>query len=176
MNRKLKLDELGRMTNEEFHDSTKNEIVVVLDNIRSLNNVGTFFRTGDAFRIEELILTGITAQPPHREIRKTAIGATKSVQWSYFENTLDAVNQLKERGFKIYSVEQTENSISLEKFNENGKIALIFGNEVDGVQQAVINASYGTIEIPQFGTKHSLNVSVSAGIVLWQAMQNRLVD
>ena len=168
MNRKLKLDELNRVSVKEFKDQKKLPIIVVLDNIRSLNNVGSFFRTSDAFNIEAVYLCGITAQPPHREIQKTALGATESVEWEYFETTEQALETLKEKEFLIYAIEQTENPIYLQEFTYNlEKVALIFGNEVDGVGQNVINLSKNSIEIPQFGTKHSLNVSISYGIVLW---------
>ena len=168
MNRKLKLDELNRVSVEEFKSQKKLPIIVVLDNIRSLNNVGSFFRTSDAFNIEEVYLCGITAQPPHREIQKTALGATESVEWKYFETAEQALDKLKKKEFLIYAIEQTENSIYLQEFTYNfEKIALVFGNEVDGVGQNIINLSKNSIEIPQFGTKHSLNVSISYGIVLW---------
>ena len=168
MNRKLKLDELNRVSVKEFKNQKKLPIIVVLDNIRSLNNVGSFFRTSDAFNIEAVYLCGITAQPPHREIQKTALGATESVEWKYFETTEQALDTLKQKEFLIYAIEQTENSIYLQEFIYNfDKIALVFGNEVDGVGQNVINLSKNSIEIPQFGTKHSFNVSISYGIVLW---------
>ena len=168
MNRKLKLDELNRVSVEEFKSQKKLPIIVVLDNVRSLSNVGSFFRTSDAFKIEAIYLCGITAQPPHREIQKTALGATESVEWKYFETTEQALDRLKKKEFLIYAIEQTENSINLQEFTYNlEKTALIFGNEVDGVGQNVINLSKNSIEIPQFGTKHSLNVSISYGIVLW---------
>ena len=168
MNRKLKLDELNRVSVQEFKNQKKLPIIVVLDNIRSLNNIGSFFRTSDAFNIEAIYLCGITAQPPHREIQKTALGATESVEWKYFETTEQALVKLKEKEFLIYAIEQTENSIYLQEFTYNlEKIALVFGNEVEGVGQNVINLSKNSIEIPQFGTKHSLNVSISFGVVLW---------
>lgn len=167
--RKLKNSELDRKSLEEFKASDKTPIVIVLDNVRSLNNIGSVFRTSDALLIEAVYLCGITATPPHRELHKTALGAEDSVQWEYFKNTEDAVAKLKENGFDIYSVEQTENSVFLENFetNPNKKYGLIFGNEVKGVQQKIVDASDGCIEIPQFGTKHSFNISVSCGIVLW---------
>ena len=168
MNRKLKLDELNRVSVKEFKTQKKLPIIVVLDNIRSLNNVGSFFRTSDAFKIEAIYLCGITAQPPHREIQKTALGATESVEWEYFETTEQALDRLKKKEFLIYAIEQTKNSIYLQEVTYNlEKVALIFGNEVDGVGQNVINLSKSSIEIPQFGTKHSFNVSISYGIVLW---------
>lgn len=170
MNKKLKLDELNRLSVEEFKKSDKIPIVVVLDNIRSLHNIGSIFRTADAFAIEQVILCGITAQPPHREITKTALGATESVSWKYFEKTIDVIQELKKLGYYVISVEQTENSLSLEKISlsKQQKCVLIFGNEVNGVEQEAINQSDITIELAQFGTKHSLNVSVCAGIVLWE--------
>ena len=168
MNRKLKLDELNRVSVEEFKSQKKLPIIVVLDNVRSLSNVGSFFRTSDAFKIEAIYLCGITAQPPHREIQKTALGATESVEWEYFETTEQALDRLKKKEFLIYAIEQTKNSIYLQEVTYNlEKVALIFGNEVDGVGQNVINLSKNSIEIPQFGTKHSLNVSISYGVVLW---------
>ena len=175
MNRKLKLDELNRVSVQEFKDQKKLPIIVVLDNIRSLNNVGSFFRTSDAFNIEAIYLCGISAQPPHREIQKTALGATESVEWRYFETTEQALGKLKEKEFLIYAIEQTESSIYLQEFTYNlEKIALVFGNEVDGVGQNVINLSKSSIEIPQFGTKHSLNVSISFGVVLWHLVSQSL--
>ena len=175
MNRKLKLDELNRVSVQEFKNQKKLPIIVVLDNIRSLNNIGSFFRTSDAFNIEAIYLCGISAQPPHREIQKTALGATESVEWRYFETTEQALGKLKEKEFLIYAIEQTENSIYLQEFTYNlEKIALVFGNEVDGVGQNVINLSKSSIEIPQFGTKHSLNVSISFGVVLWHLVSQSL--
>jgi len=175
MNRKLKLDELNRVSVEEFKSQKKLPIIVVLDNIRSLNNVGSFFRTSDAFNIEEVYLCGITAQPPHREIQKTALGATESVEWKYFETAEQALDKLKKKEFLIYAIEQTENSIYLQEFTYNfEKIALVFGNEVDGVGQNIINLSKNSIEIPQFGTKHSFNVSISYGVVLWHLVNQTL--
>lgn len=175
MNRKLKLDELNRVSVEDFKNQKKLPIIVVLDNIRSLNNVGSFFRTSDAFNIEAVYLCGITAQPPHREIQKTALGATESVEWKYFETTEQALGKLNEKEFLIYAIEQTEIPIYLQEFTYNmEKIALVFGNEVDGVGQNVINLSKNSIEIPQFGTKHSLNVSISYGVVLWHLANQTL--
>lgn len=170
MNRKLKLWELERPTIEEFKSSEKFPLVLILDNIRSLSNVGTFFRTADAFNVAKIYICGITAQPPHREIQKTALGATESVDWEYFENVDDLLIQLKNDGFKICSVEQTENTTMLNnlKVDLTQKYALVMGNEVDGVQQNVVDTSDLVLEVPQFGTKHSLNVSVCAGVVLWE--------
>lgn len=167
--RKLKNSELDRLSVEEYKEVEKTPITVVLDNIRSCNNIGSVFRTSDALLIEKVVLCGITATPPNTEIHKTALDAEKSVPWEYFEKTEDAINQLKEVGYSIFAVEQVENSAMLPDFTpEKGKkYALIFGNEVKGVQQSVVNLCDGAIEIPQYGTKHSFNVSVSAGIVLW---------
>lgn len=168
--RKISNDELNRLSAGEYKTAEKLPCVVVLDNIRSLNNIGSVFRTSDAFRVEAVYLCGITATPPHREIHKTALGATESVNWQYFPETEIAIAKLKSDGYKIFSVEQAENSISLEKFSigKQEKIALVFGHEVKGVAQAIVDISDACIEIPQFGTKHSLNVSVSAGIVIWE--------
>ncbi len=167
--RKLKNSELNRLTIEEFKKAEKIPVVVILDNIRSLNNVGSVFRTSDAFRTEKIILCGFTATPPHKEIHKTALGAEDSVTWEYIENTEDAVEKLKSEGYVICSIEQVESSIMLPEFSidKGKKYALIFGNEVKGVQQKVVDLSDYAIEIPQEGTKHSLNISVSAGILLW---------
>jgi len=168
--KKLKNSELQRLNIEEFKTAKKIPIIVILDNIRSLNNIGSVFRTSDAFIIEKIMLCGITAKPPHKDIQKTALGATESVNWEYFENTKDAINILKKLGFTIISVEQTEEATELQNFivEKDKKYAVIFGNEVKGVQQEVVNLSDYCIEIPQFGTKHSFNISVSAGIVLWE--------
>jgi tRNA G18 (ribose-2'-O)-methylase SpoU len=167
--RKLKNSELNRKSIDEFKNSDKIPFVVVLDNVRSLNNIGSIFRTSDALLIEAIYLCGITATPPHRELHKTALGAEDSVHWEYFENTEDAIAKLKENNYAVLSVEQAENSTSLVDFkvDREKKYAFVFGNEVKGVQQKVVSASEGCIEIPQFGTKHSFNISVSCGIVLW---------
>ncbi len=167
--RKLAIHELNRLNPEEFKHKKKNPVVVVLDNIRSANNTGSFFRTADAFALEKVVLCGITARPPHRDIQKTAIGATESVEWEYFKSVEEAVESLRNYGYQIVSVEQCDQSVSLEKFKpeENKPIAYIFGNEVSGVSEEVIEISDTCLEIPQWGTKHSLNVSVSAGIILW---------
>jgi 23S rRNA (guanosine2251-2'-O)-methyltransferase len=166
---KLSMDQLRRLKPEEFKQTEKFPLVIVLDNIRSMMNIGSVFRTADAFRVEKIILCGITACPPNKEIHKTALGATESVDWAYFENTCHAVSQLRNAGYKVYSLEQTTDSISLNDFkpDNNYRYALVFGNEVKGVQDEVLQCCDGSIEIPQFGTKHSFNVSVSAGIVLW---------
>jgi len=172
--RKLSMDELGRKSVAEFKQADKNSIIVVLDNIRSMHNVGSVFRTSDAFLIEAICLCGYTPQPPHRDIHKTALGATETVDWIHFPTTIEAVEQLKQRGYKIFAVEQTEGSISLEKFpNHNEPIAVIFGNEVEGVDDALLPLCDGCIEIPQLGMKHSLNISVAAGIVLWKLSEQR---
>lgn len=167
--RKLKNSELGRLNVEEFKDTAKIPLIVVLDNIRSLNNIGSVFRTSDAFLIEKIYLCGITAQPPHKDIHKTALGATESVAWEYAADTLELVEKLKKEKIKILSIEQAENSTMLQNFQiePNQKYAVVFGNEVKGVQQKVVSASDYCIEIPQLGTKHSLNISVSVGVVLW---------
>lgn len=175
--RKLSMDELGRMSVAEFKEAKKNPIVVVLDNIRSMHNVGSVFRSSDAFRIEAICLCGYTPQPPHRDIQKTALGATETVNWLYFENTIDAIQQLKEHGYSIYAIEQVEGSISLDAFNvTEQKIAVIFGNEVEGVDSDLLPYCDGCIEIPQLGMKHSLNISVAAGIVLWDLTKPKLSD
>ncbi|MFB6320439.1 RNA methyltransferase [Saccharicrinis sp. FJH54] len=167
--RKLKIDELNRISVDEFKAASKTELIIIMDNVRSLNNVGSVFRTSDAFRIAEIVLCGITATPPHNEIHKTALGAEEAVIWSYYEDTLDAVDYVKREGFKVYAVEQVEGSIRLDEFKPSAreKYAVILGNEVKGVQQKVVDVSDGCLEIPQFGTKHSLNVSITAGIVIW---------
>lgn len=171
--RKIRNEELGRKTIEEFKQSSKIPITVVLDNIRSMNNIGSVFRTSDAFLIEKIFLCGITAQPPHNDIRKTALGATESVDWEYYEKTENAVKYLKSEKYIIIAIEQVEKSIMLNNFtiDNNKKYALIFGNEVKGVQQQIVNMCDFFIEIPQEGTKHSLNISVSAGVVLWDFFQ-----
>ena len=171
--RKLHLTELNRLTLKEFKESEKFPIAVVLDNIRSLHNVGSIFRTCDALRLEKVYLCGITATPPHNEIHKSALGAEDSMDWQYFENTENAVTHLKNEGYTICSVEQVENSTMLTDFavSADTKYAFILGNEVKGVQQNIINMSDYCIEIPQYGTKHSFNVSVSAGIVLWEVFK-----
>lgn len=167
--RKLKLEELNRISVEEFHEAEKILLTVVLDNVRSQHNIGSVFRTGDAFRVEEILLCGITATPPNTEIHKTALGAEDSVQWRYMDETLTAVRLLQDSGYVVYAVEQAEKSISLEqvKLQKDKKYAVVLGHEVHGVQQVVVDACDGCIEIPQFGTKHSLNVSVATGIVIW---------
>jgi len=167
--RKLKNSELGRLNVEDFKKTDKIPLIVILDNIRSLNNIGSVFRTSDAFLIEKIYLCGITAQPFHKDIHKTALGATESVEWEYFEDTLTLVEKLKAEKLKVLAIEQAENSTMLQDFivEPNQKYAIVMGNEVKGVQQEVVSASNYCIEIPQFGTKHSLNISVSCGVVLW---------
>jgi 23S rRNA (guanosine2251-2'-O)-methyltransferase len=175
--RKLSMDELGRKSVEEFKQASKTPVIAVLDNIRSMHNVGSVFRTADAFLIEAIFLCGYTPQPPHRDINKTALGATESVDWIYFANAAEAVLELRNKGYKIFAVEQTEGSISLEKFSSQGegdKIAVVFGNEVEGVHNNVLKLVDGSIEIPQLGMKHSLNISVAAGIVLWEIVRGKI--
>lgn len=168
--RKLSITELNRIDKEEFKKVEKLPVIVVLDNVRSLHNVGSVFRSSDAFRVESIYLCGITAVPPQPEIHKTALGAEETVEWKYFEHTQDAVHELKNDGVEVLAIEQVEGSIMLQDFipESNKKYAIIFGNEVKGVQQEVVNMCDNCIEIPQFGTKHSLNVSVTAGILIWE--------
>ena len=167
--RKLKLDELNRASVTEFKAQQKLPVAVVLDNVRSMHNVGSIFRTSDGFAVEKVCLCGITGQPPHREIEKTALGATQSVDWEYYAEPLQAIEQLRQEGYQIIAIEQAENSIMLNEFKaESGKkYTLVFGNEVNGVSDEVMKVIDACIEIPQFGTKHSFNIVVSAGIVLW---------
>ena len=167
--KKLSLKELNRVDVATFKTQKKTPIILVLDNVRSALNVGSSFRTSDAFALEAIYLCGITAQPPHREILKTAIGATESVDWKYFENTTDAVQELKKQHYGVYAIEQAAGSTMLQNFEVNAynKYALIFGNEVEGVQDEVMELVDGAIEVPQFGTKHSLNISVCVGVVVW---------
>ena len=167
--RKLKNEELNRLDIEAFKEAGKIPIIIVLDNIRSLNNIGSVFRTADAFLIEKIYLCGITATPPHKDIHKTALGATESVDWEYRKDTLGLVRELRSNGFEVVSVEQAENAQDLNRFQvkKSVKYVLIFGNEVKGVSQEVVSASNTVLEIPQYGTKHSLNISVSVGVVVW---------
>jgi tRNA G18 (ribose-2'-O)-methylase SpoU len=167
--RKLKNSELDRISSSKFKEVKKSPIIIILDNIRSLNNIGSVFRTADAFLIEKIYLCGITATPPHKDITKTALGATDSVSWEYFKSTLEVVSNLKKEGVTIVAIEQAEHSVSLLDFalQENNKYAFVFGNEVKGVAQDVVDASNVVVEIPQYGTKHSLNISVSTGVVIW---------
>jgi len=171
--RKLKLQELNRLSIDEFKATEKTKVIVILDDVRSLNNVGSAFRTSDAFLTEKLYLCGITGTPPHRDIQKTAIGAQDAVNWEHRPSIIELIAELKNDGYTIASVEQAEDSTALQdvNFSAESKVALIFGNEVKGVAQEAINASDLCIEIPQFGTKHSFNISVSMGIVLWEVMK-----
>ena len=166
--KQLSLDQLGRIDQEHYKRAEKMPVIVVLDNIRSLHNIGSVFRTADAFRVSAVFLCGISACPPHREIHKTALGATESVDWKYFKTTEEAIRYLKTEDYKVFAVEQTDESTPLNEMKlSSDKIALVFGNEVEGVGDAVLCQCNGAIEIPQAGTKHSLNISVCAGIVLW---------
>lgn len=167
---KIKNEDLGRKSVEEFKQSQKTPIIIVLDNVRSLNNVGSAFRTADSFLIEAIYLCGVTGTPPNKEIEKTALGATETVNWKHFPSTLDAIEELKLKGYKTFAIEQVENSTYLQNFRgtKGEKLALVFGNEVYGVEQDVVSKCDGSIEIPQIGTKHSLNISVSLGIVIWE--------
>ena len=179
MGRKLKVTEMGRLTVEEFRQADKMPLTVVLDNVRSMYNVGSVFRTSDAYRVERIVLCGITGRPPHPEIHKTALGAEDAVAWTYCADTLEAVHQLQQEGVKVYAVEQAEGSIDLShtqlsRPDSPQKIAVVFGNEVKGVQQSVVDACDGCLELPQFGTKHSLNVATTAGIVIWEMFKQML--
>jgi 23S rRNA (guanosine2251-2'-O)-methyltransferase len=168
------MEELGRKSVEEFRESPKNSVIAVLENVRSAYNVGSVFRTADAFLIEAVYLTGYTAKPPHKEIKKTALGAEDTVAWKHFASAVEAIQDLKANGYRILAVEQVENSISLEKFKSDGKVAVIFGNEVTGVEQSTIAFCDGTIEIPQLGMKHSLNIATAAGVVLWEMIRESI--
>jgi 23S rRNA (guanosine2251-2'-O)-methyltransferase len=173
--RKLSMEELNRKSVEEFRESDKMPVVVVLENIRSAYNVGSVFRTADASLLEAIYICGYTAYPPHKEIKKTALGADETVHWKHFKNIDDAIDELKKDGYAIYAVEQAKNSIQLNQFNQpNRNVAVIFGNEVTGVEQATIEQCDGCIEIPQLGMKHSLNVSVAAGVVLWELVRTTI--
>lgn len=174
--RKLKLQELGRKSPEAFRESEKNDIVLVLDNIRSAMNIGSFFRTADAFALKQIILCGISAQPPHPEINKTAIGADRSVSWQYVENIHKAITELKKEGYRIVGIEQTDEKVLLQDYlpDPDKKYALIFGNEVNGISDSILDQLDLCLEIPQFGTKHSLNVAVSGGVVIWHFMYAKL--
>jgi 23S rRNA (guanosine2251-2'-O)-methyltransferase len=175
MNEKVKMDELNRLSIDEFKTTKKNPVIIILDNVRSLHNVGSVFRTADAFLVEEIFLCGYTGTPPNKEIEKTALGATSSVNWNYFKTTEEALAQVKKNEYIVYSIEQTKKSISLNDFVlENKKLALVFGNEVYGVEQNIIGLSEGVIEIPQAGSKHSLNIAVSVGVVLWEILKHKL--
>ena len=176
--RKLTTNELNRVSVDQYHSVRKLPLVIVLDNIRSQNNIGSIFRTSDAFLIQEIHLCGITATPPHREIHKTALGSTDSVTWKYYTNSADSIRELKLNGFKLYAVEQTDRSLSMDQFSidSSAKIALVFGNEVEGIDEQIIPLVDECIEIPQFGTKHSLNVSVAAGIVIWEMFKKLMTE
>jgi tRNA G18 (ribose-2'-O)-methylase SpoU len=176
--RKLKNSELERLAVKEFKSAKKTPLIVILDNIRSLNNIGSVFRTSDAFLIEKIYLCGITAKPPHKDIHKTALGATDSVDWEHVEDTIKLVKKLQAEGILVASIEQAENSVQLQNFSpsKNKKLAIIFGNEVKGVQQQIVSISDYRIEIPQYGTKHSLNISVSCGVVLWELFNKMQVE
>lgn len=166
--RKLLNEELERLSVDRFRKSEKTPLIIILDNVRSLNNIGSVFRTADAYRVEKIYLCGITAQPPHKDIRKTALGATETVEWEYRENTIDVVQELNEQGVITCAIEQAEQSVNLHEFQPTGlKIAVVMGNEVKGVQQEVVNACKKVIELEQYGTKHSLNISVCTGIVIY---------
>jgi len=174
--RKLSMEELGRKSVDEFKQSDKFPIIVVLENIRSAYNVGSVFRTSDAFLIEAIYIIGYSAKPPHKEIKKTALGAEETVTWKYFKTTAEAIDELKTRKYKVYAVEQAEESYKLHSanFRQNEKIAVVFGNEVTGVEQATIHLCDGCIEIPQLGMKHSLNIATAAGIVLWELIRSKV--
>ena len=173
---KLSPEEMKRLSLNEFHTSEKLPLIVVLDNVRSLNNIGSIFRTSDAFRVEHIALCGITATPPHREIHKTALGAEDSVAWSHHDDTAQCLRDLKQRGYTVYAVEQVDDSVMLDSSEwgvGDGKVAIVLGNEIDGVQESLLPLCDGALEIPQYGTKHSLNVSCAAAIVIWE-MHKRL--
>lgn len=174
--RKLGMDELHRLSVNEFRESEKMPVIVVLDNIRSMHNVGSVFRTADAFLVRGVYLCGYTPQPPHRDIHKTALGATETVEWRYFASTVEAVSALRDAGYAVFAVEQTAESVALQAFSmkHSGPLAVVFGNEVDGVSQEALALCDGAIEIPQWGMKHSLNISIAAGIVLWELVRGRV--
>ncbi|MEO5781855.1 MAG: RNA methyltransferase [Ginsengibacter sp.] len=176
--KKLSMDELDRKTVDEFKSSEKFPVIVVLENIRSMHNVGSVFRTADAFLIDTIYICGYTAQPPRKEIDKTALGATETVNWKYFPTSKEAIEELRKNEYSVFAIEQVDKSISLEKFCEenNTKVALIFGNEVSGVESDTISLCDGCIEIPQFGMKHSLNISVAVGIVLWEMVRGKISE
>lgn len=176
--RKLSMSELGRKSVEEFKEADKNKIVIIVDNIRSVYNVGSIFRTADAFLIEAIIICGYSPTPEHRQMAKTALGATESVDWFYENDIMNAIEILKQKGYKIFAVEQADKSILLQKFNAKNynNLAVVFGNEVEGVQQQVIDVCDGCIEIPQLGMKHSLNVATAAGVILWKLIEPSLLE
>jgi 23S rRNA (guanosine2251-2'-O)-methyltransferase len=177
MTQKLSMDDLNRITPEEFKRSKKTPLIAVLENIRSAYNVGSVFRTADAFLLEAIYITGYTCTPPHKEIKKTALGAEETVEWKHFASAAEAIIQLKQSGYKVYAVEQVVNSIMLHEvaFTPTEKVAVIFGNEVSGVELETIKLCDGCIEIPQFGTKHSLNIATAAGVVLWEIIRTRII-
>lgn len=174
--RKLSMEELGRKSVEEFKESEKTPVIVVLENIRSAYNVGSVFRTSDAFLVTGIYITGYSAKPPHKEVKKTALGAEETVHWQHFVNASEAIAALRADGYKIYAVEQAENSIALQNFvvKEHEKIAVVFGNEVTGVEQSTLSLCDGCIEIPQLGMKHSLNIATAAGVVLWEIVREKV--
>ena len=172
---KRNMVELNRLSLQDFKSADKLPVIIVLDNVRSMHNVGSIFRTADAFLVQKIILCGITARPPHREITKTALGATESLEWSYSETTIESITKLRNEGYRIMAIEQVKDSLMLDKcsFEKNQRIAFVFGNEAFGVEEEVLKSCDGSIEIPQFGTKHSFNITISAGIVLWHYFTNR---
>ena len=172
---KRNMEELNRLSVEDFKSADKLPVTIVLDNVRSMHNVGSVFRTADAFLVEKIILCGITAKPPHREITKTALGATESLEWHYSATTIETIGHLKANGYKVFAIEQVKGSLMLDQttFVKNEKIALVFGNEAFGVEEDVLKICDNAIEIPQFGTKHSFNITISVGIVLWHYYMNR---
>ncbi len=174
--RKLSMDELGRKSIEEVKESKKNPVIIVLENIRSAYNIGSVFRTADAFLVEAIYIIGYSAVPPHKEIKKTALGAEESVSWKHFATTAEAITELKANGYNVYAVEQAEGSYKLNAigFDEDEKIAVIFGNEVSGVEQSTIHLSEGCLEIPQLGMKHSLNIATAVGVVLWELVRQKI--
>jgi 23S rRNA (guanosine2251-2'-O)-methyltransferase len=172
--RKLSIEELGRKSVDQFRQSDKVPVIVILENIRSAYNVGSVFRTSDAFLVEAIYICGYSAKPPHKEIKKTALGAEETVTWKHFKTTAEAIEEVRAKGYKVYSVEQVENSILLQKFSQHNSVAVVFGNEVTGVEQSTIALCDGCIEIPQLGMKHSLNIATAAGVVLWELVRSRV--
>lgn len=172
---KLSMHELGRKSVDEFRQSEKTPVIAVLENIRSAYNVGSVFRTADAFLAEAIYIVGYTAVPPHKEIKKTALGAEETVNYKYFSTPAEAIGDLRQNGYQVFAVEQVKGSISLEKFSSDGKVAVIFGNEISGVEQSTIELCDGCIEIPQLGMKHSLNIATAAGVVLWELVRKNVL-
>jgi 23S rRNA (guanosine2251-2'-O)-methyltransferase len=168
------MEELGRKSVDQFRQSDKVPVIVILENIRSAYNVGSVFRTSDAFLVEAIYICGYSAKPPHKEIKKTALGAEETVTWKHFKTTAEAIEEVRAKGYKVYSVEQVENSILLQKFSQHNSVAVVFGNEVTGVEQSTIALCDGCIEIPQLGMKHSLNIATAAGVVLWELVRSRV--